>query len=227
MLIAEIGNNHFGDFESAKKHILAAHESGADAVKMQAFKARDLVGGSMPPEFYQKCQFSFAQYKDLIDFGKERGIDVFYSIFSEELWGLVNYQKYKKFSGKQTARAITDNKYIDYKNTFVSFPKDYIMAAVHTLNARPLYATAYLPTDPELFYLDYLAKVSKVPYGYSDHTVGIKACELAVKEFGARIVEKHFTLEKNRAFNGQVFRDTIHAANPDEFYALKKMMGVL
>ena len=53
-------------------------------------------------------------------------------------------------------------------------------------------------------------KTAKI--GYSDHTIGIKACEYAVL-LGAEIIEKHFTLDKNFS----KFRDHKLSANPPEF----------
>ena len=55
----------------------------------------------------------------------------------------------------------------------------------------------------------------QVTPGYSDHTLGIKAAELAVA-CGARIIEKHFTLNKNQSD----FRDHKLSADPSELKAL-------
>ena len=52
-LIAEIGVNHNGDVELAKKMISAAKESGADAVKFQTFKAEILASKLTPKVKYQ------------------------------------------------------------------------------------------------------------------------------------------------------------------------------
>ena len=59
-------------------------------------------------------------------------------------------------------------------------------------------------------------KFKSAKIGYSDHTIGIKACEYAVL-LGAEIIEKHFTLDKNFS----KFRDHKLSANPQEF---KKMV---
>ena len=55
----------------------------------------------------------------------------------------------------------------------------------------------------------------KVPVGYSDHTLGISAC-LAAVALGARILEKHFTLDKNTSD----FRDHQLSADPEEMTRL-------
>ena len=58
-LIAEIGVNHCGDLNLAKKMILAAKKSGADAVKFQTFKAETLCLPTTPKVKYQKKKHPF------------------------------------------------------------------------------------------------------------------------------------------------------------------------
>lgn len=206
--------------------VLTASEAGAFAVKFQAFEAKD-IGGSMPKDFYEKCAFTFHQYKELIDYGRSKGIGVFYSIFSESLKELAFMQRWKKISGKQAVKAVEAGDFIDSPGTFISFPKTHLIAAAGLKHAVPLYVSEYLATDPELFRLRYLEDmVSGRPYGYSDHTVGITACEIAVKHYGCRVIEKHFTLEKNMTYRGQVFRDTIHGITPKEFRQLANLVKV-
>ena len=53
-IIAEVGVNHNGSVEIAKKLIYAAKESGCDCVKFQTFKAEDLVTNSAPKAAYVK-----------------------------------------------------------------------------------------------------------------------------------------------------------------------------
>ena len=52
--IAEIGVNHNGKLSLAKRMILSAKKSGADAVKFQTFKAEELVSPTTPKVAYQK-----------------------------------------------------------------------------------------------------------------------------------------------------------------------------
>ena len=52
-------------------------------------------------------------------------------------------------------------------------------------------------------------------YGYSDHTIGIETCLLAISR-GAKIIEKHFTLDKS----DQTIRDHALSATPEEFRKL-------
>jgi sialic acid synthase SpsE len=61
-------------------------------------------------------------------------------------------------------------------------------------------------------------------FGYSDHSIGIHACVHAVQELGAPVIEKHFTLEHRMQFRGEVFRDTVHGATPEEFGKLASII---
>ena len=56
-IIAEIGANHNGDLELAKKSIDVAFNCGVDAVKFQTFKAENLVGKDAQKAAYQKDHF--------------------------------------------------------------------------------------------------------------------------------------------------------------------------
>ena len=98
MLIAEIGNNHFGSMEKAKELIRVAKECGADVVKGQAFLAKDLTTGSMHHEFYEMCSMNLDQNIELFSYAYTIGIDMFFSVFSDGFEELERLQKYKKIS---------------------------------------------------------------------------------------------------------------------------------
>ena len=55
-------------------------------------------------------------------------------------------------------------------------------------------------------------------YGYSDHTIGIDMCLIAISR-GAQIIEKHFTLDKSNT----TIRDHALSATPDEFRLLVEL----
>ena len=59
IIIAEIGNCHFGDIERFKQLIRDCKNAGADIIKSQAFHAEDLINiGSMSQNFYTQCELS-------------------------------------------------------------------------------------------------------------------------------------------------------------------------
>ena len=222
-LIAEIGNCHFGDYSKAKKMIRIAHESGADLIKGQAFSCMDIASnGSMSVEFYRQCQFTYHQMEGLIDYARSIGTDMFFSIFSPEYRRLNSHQNYTKFAANQT----TDF----YKEDFISFDKKNFIISMSDIkkfvstmgqskihDASILFASKYF-TSADYIDLSLLPLMGLVneSYGYSDHTCDYSNCIKAVRDYGATIIEKHFTLEKNISFEGKIFRDTVHGATPDE-----------
>jgi len=221
MLIVDLGNNHFGDFKKAKEMIRISLLSGADLVKGQAFLAKD-ISGSMPSNFYKMCEFSFDQYVELIDYGRHLGIEVFYSIFSHELKSLEHHMNWFKVAASQTRNEKINWKVEDDPSTFVSIPRDVVPPPLE--HANVLYVSEYLVDDPELDYIDFMADHYDRPCGYSDHTIGIDACVKAIKDHGANVIEKHFGLQKNMAYLGVLFRDTVHCADPNELEKIAATM---
>jgi sialic acid synthase SpsE len=218
MLIAEIGNNHFGDFSKAKELIHAAHESGADIIKSQAFLAKD-IGGSMPVVFYQQCAFSLRQYKDLIEYARSIGNDLFYSIFSPELDELRAKQNWHKLASSQVQKSGGQiSLFLDHENVIISVPKDVTIPMLR--NAELLHPSKYMVVDPDLGRIRRLSHITGRNIGYSDHTLGIRNCIRASELYGARIIEKHFCLSHGEQWRGITFRDTVHGATPKEFQTL-------
>lgn len=216
-LIAEFGNCHFGSMAHAKELILAALESGATLAKGQAFLARD-IKGSMPSEFYEMCQLSMRQYIELIEYGREIGIPVFFSIFSKELRGLEEHMDYYKVSGSQTKNKTYEFREYDISKSFVSVPKDAEYPFLK--RAQPMYVCEYMAEDPELQNIRRLADFYKRPVGYSDHTIGIDACRRAIDTYDVPVIEKHFTIQKDYVFSKAIFRDCVHGSTPAEFAKL-------
>lgn len=211
IIISEVGNNHFGSMDRAKEMIRASIDNGADLIKGQAFDV-DLISGSMTKEFYQMCKLEVAEYIELIDYARDLGSDMFYSIFpmgNDDYADLIAHMYHYKLSAGQSA-GITDWEGLDLPDVFISIPEELTLFEKFNY-AKILYASKYLEENPKL------EKISKEGLdGYSDHTIGINKCVEAAKEYGAYIIEKHFTLEKNIAFHGNIFRDTVHGLTPKE-----------
>lgn len=224
-LIAEIGNTHYGDLDQAKDMIRIAKESGATLVKFQAFEAKDVAPyGSMDPDFYEMVAFKKKEYMELIDVGRVFNIPVFFSTFSKSMQELWAYTFYHKVSAKQAVE-FDFNEYSDKPSTFVSVNRDY-GPAPRLKESKVMFASKYLDKNPDLFEIMVLKNLYGRGVGYSDHTRGIEACYRAVQEYDAGWIEKHFTLEKdkNKTFNGVLFRDSIHSATPKEFEQLAKLI---
>jgi len=231
ILISEISNCHMGSMTKAKQLIKAAHESGADLIKGQAFVYADVAKyGSMPIEFYKQCQLNVWECEELIDYARSIGSDMFFSIFSKEFEIIESMQNYSKFSAAQTKELQTS------KTKICDSDKDNIFMSVNDVNSfrekshgyyfektKLMYATDYMEDDTHKVVTNVaLIAEQAATYGLSDHSLGIDNCIDAVIDFDAEIIEKHFTLEKNVTFKGKIFRDTVHGATPKEFEQLAK-----
>ena len=95
-VISEIGSNHNGNIELAKKMIDASVECGADAVKFQTFNAEELVSASAPMGEYQKqnlgktdsqismlkaLELSQEAYTELFAYARDLGVEMFSTPF--------------------------------------------------------------------------------------------------------------------------------------------------
>ena len=89
-----------------------------------------------------------------------------------------------------------------------------------------MHCVSMYPTPSEKANLDMIQFMKKnyksAIIGYSDHTLGIKACEYAAL-MGAKIIEKHFTLSKNFS----KFRDHRLSADPKEFKEMVENINLI
>ena len=209
--------------DEAKELIRIAHESGADIIKSQAFKAKD-INGSMSHTFYEMCEFEPKQYLDLIDYARSIGNDLFYSVFSHELKHIFYHQNWFKIAGIQyktlNAAQIAP---ADNEQTFISIPRGQNMFPLKS--ATVLHVTDYLTKTPDLEQIYKLTRWYRRQAGLSDHTIGIKTCIDAIKKHNVHIIEKHFTLKKNVKIGRDVYRDTVHGCDPSELERLANEMS--
>lgn len=227
--IAEIGNNHFGCITKAKELIHAAKYAGASAVKGQIFDANHLRG-SMPAGFYKDCAKIFLHLGELFQYAKKIEIPLFFSFFNNVMPELEKTMELKKVSATQSVKIFNEYEEvktwdIDQRGVFISIPDTVPLPILK--NAVVMHVSGYLTDEPDLERLDamhnfYSSISDRIhPFlGYSDHTEGIEACTKAVIHHGAKVIEKHFTLEKNMDWKGHIFRDTIHGATPAELKQL-------
>ena len=229
IIIAEAGVNHNGDFENAKKLILAAANAGADYVKFQTFKADKLVSrdalkaeyqkanlkeeGDTQYDMLKKLEMSEAWHYDLIEYANECGIKFLSTGFDEDsidFLDSLNIDLFKVPSGE-----ITNKPYLEHiakkgkpiiLSTGMSTLEE-VRDAISVLqingipnnNLTVLHCNTEYPTpmsDVNLKAMNFLKKEFKINIGYSDHTLGIEV-PIAAVSLGAKVIEKHFTLDKN------------------------------
>lgn len=201
-IIAEIGQNHNGDMDLAFELIRQAKECGADVAKFQLYNARTLFPKEGNPwyEYNCKTELSREQIKQLARECERVGIEFMSSVFDVERIQWLEEVGMKRY--KIASRSIYDQSLIEAvlttsKPTIVSlgqwtkstFPEIRSEGPLHYLFCISKYPTPL--SDLHLSNVDF-----KKYAGFSDHTMGITAAQAAFAR-GARIVEKHFTLDKN------------------------------
>ena len=223
LIIAEAGVNHNGSFELAKKLVDKAAEAGVDCVKFQTFKAENLVNKSAKKAEYQvkntgkndsqlnmlkSLELTYEQFGELKQYCENKDIMFLSTPFDLESADFLNNLGMEIF--KIPSGEITNLPYLRKIN---SFKKDIILstgmatleeikAALDTLKdckVSLLHCTTEYPCPYDSVNLKAMATLKKefnLPVGYSDHTKGIEIPVAAVA-MGAKIIEKHFTLDKN------------------------------
>lgn len=227
-VIAEVGHNHQGKVETCKEIFRAAKESGAHAVKLQKRDNKSLYTRQFYDSPYnsenayaptyglhrEALEFDKAQYQELQAYAKELGLIFFSTAFdhkSADFLAELDIPCYKLASGD-----ITNLPLLRY---VASLGKPMIIStgaatmddvrrahdAIMPINTQLaiLQCTATYPSEYEQLDLGviptYRFEFPNCVIGFSGHDNGI-AMALAAYVLGARIVEKHFTL--NRAWRG-------------------------
>lgn len=216
LLVAEIGNNHEGDVDRAEEMIRLAAEAGAGAVKLQIFRTELYVRREDEARFARLKSFELnraavARLKAAAD---RAGVLFLATPFDLESARMLDafVPAFKIASG--------DNTFYPLLETVAGYGKPVLLSCGLASVGRLRYAKALVervweerglagelaalhcvtgyPVPPQQANLGVIPKLAAAldcTVGYSDHTLGIEACVLAVA-MGARVIEKHFTLDK-------------------------------
>ena len=235
LVIAEIGNNHEGSFELAQEMIRSAAGTGVDAVKFQTIVPERLVSADQTDRLTQlrKFQFSYEQFDGLKQTADDAGVLFLSTPFDIESAKFLDrlVPAFKIASGDNDffplleAVALTGKPLIistgladlSQARRTVEFVKSVWQGEGIDQELAVLHCVVSYPTPPEAANLSAIAalKCLNVTVGYSDHTLGIEAAVVSVGA-GARIIEKHFTIDK--AYSQ--FRDHQLSADPAELREL-------
>jgi N-acetylneuraminate synthase len=244
-VIAEIGINHNGSLENAKKMIDAAKHAGVDAVKFQKRTPEicvpDNQKGQMREtpwgyitylDYRYKVEFGEAEYAEIDRYCREVGIDWFASVWDETAVDFL--EAFKPICYKIPSASLTDSGLLKkikstgrpaILSTGMS-TMEQIHRAVGFLDMTKLaltHATSTYPCEPEelnLRMIDTLRKEFPCPIGYSGHEVGLIPSVMAAG-MGACMVERHITLD--RAMWGN---DQAASVEPSGFERLVKYIRV-
>ena len=245
-VIAEIGINHNGDINIAKRMIDAAVHAGADAVKFQKrtpdvstlsdqkTQMRDTPWGYITYlEYRYKVEFNEEQYHEIDLYCEQKGIPWLVSIWDEP--SVEFMEKFDTPAYKIPSASLTDFNLIR-KARATGKPlilssgmstMEQIKMGVGIAGAEDLvlmHCTSTYPCEPEELNLRMVETLRQefptVPIGYSGHEVGLVPTAVAVA-FGACMVERHLTLD--RAMWGS---DQAASVEPWGFETLVKYLRV-
>ena len=244
-IIAEIGNNHEGSFNVACKLIKEAKNAGVDAVKFQTFESKNYVNQNHIERFerLKKFELTKEEFYKLSLLAKNKNLkfistpfDINSAIFLNKIVdyfkissGDNNYYQLIKQVLKFKKNTIISTGLLNFKDTInlckfikkLKFDNSKI-AFLHCVSSYPAE-----DKEVNLLSISFLKKNFPFTIGYSDHTLGIHAA-IAATVIGAKIIEKHFTLDNNYS----KFRDHQLSLNPvnmkhlvDSIRSIEYMMG--
>lgn len=225
-IIAELSANHNGSIEVAKQTIKAAKECGANAVKLQTYRADTITLQSEKKDFlidggtlwdgkslyqlYEWAHTPWQWHQELFDYAKEVGIDIFSSPFDKSAVDFL--MQFDPIAFKIASFEITDYELVRYcakqaKAMIISTgvgTHQEIEAVVQICKSEGvepilLKCTSSYPAplnQAHLHTIRDMAQRFECTVGFSDHTLGVVAPVVAVS-LGAKVIEKHFILDKN------------------------------
>ncbi len=220
-IIAEIGINHNGSVELAKKLIDGAVFAGCNAVKFQKRTPelcvpkdqwdieRDTPWGRISYiEYRRKIEFRYDEFKEIDIYCKQKGIDWFASAWDEKSVDFL--EEFNPIMYKVASASLTDEKLLrKIKSTNKPVMLSTGMSTIEeveeavkllgTENLLIAQSTSTYPCKLEELNLrviqTYKEKFPGVPIGYSGHETGL-APTLAAVALGATFVERHITLDR-------------------------------
>ena len=247
-LISEIGINHNGSIDLAKKLISESKIAGADFVKFQLFNPNKRASVNIRDAFYneradgegenlnelfESCHFNLEQFFILKDYADKVGIEMFLSAFDKE--SVIEASKINSNLIKISSMDLTNIEVWEPAKTY--FNKIIASTGMSTLNEVKrsydfalkdnkeidislLHCVSSYPMPDSQASLGRIKSLKKIcnSVGYSDHSTSIEIPYTAAL-LGAEVIEKHFTIDKN--LNGP---DHIHSANTSEMKKLSRLI---
>jgi len=220
-IIAEIGINHNGNLELAKKLIDMAVSCDCDAVKFQKRdiesvyskeildSPRESPWGSTQREQKYGLEFSLSEYEEISNYCLTKGIDWFVSS-----WDLKSQEEMRRFNFKfnKVASAMATNEEFlelvasEKKPTFLStgmtkiseIDKAVKIFSDHKCELMLFHTVSTYPaeeSDLNLRCINKLKEKYDLPIGYSGHEPSVSPSVVAAT-LGAPVIERHITLDR-------------------------------
>ena len=223
LIVAEIGINHFGSLKLAKRIVDSAKKSGAEAVKVQIHlpdeemseEAKRIKPGNSNTSIYKiitRNSLSLKEEKELKKYIEKKKLIYIATPFSYKAAKWLNDNNLKVFKiGSGECNNIPFIKYIcsfnkpmiisTGMNNLETVKKTVRIVEKNKIPHALLHCINLYPTDYKYIRLGRLNKMNKIfkssIIGYSDHSIG-NTIPIAALALGAKIIEKHFVIDKNR-----------------------------
>jgi sialic acid synthase SpsE len=231
-IIAEMACAHNGDFESVKKLIDESHAAGANATQLQIFDIEEVVTptNDLKPVL-EKVAFSKAEWTELFNYGRKKGIDVMictYDLPSVKLAIELGADAIKlnsaDLSNPEVVEAVASSGIPFTLGTGASTLEEIatgleLAAEKGASEVVLMHGVQNFPTrveDLHISRIQLLQDTFDIPVGYHDHVEGEdpfgKVVDLIAIGMGANVIEKHITL--NRKEKGLDYQA---ALEPHEF----------
>lgn len=218
-IVAEIGINHNGDLDTARKLISAAHLAGCDAVKFQKrtievvytaeelAKSRENPFGPTNGDLKRGLEFGFENYVSIDEYCRMLKILWFASCWDEASVDFI--AQFDPPCFKIASASLTDDNLLRHhrrhkKPIILSTGMSTLQQidhAVEVLGKEDLilmHTTSTYPAKTEELNLACIGQLKKrydLPVGYSGHEVGLQT-SLAAATLGACMIERHITLDR-------------------------------
>ena len=221
-IIAEIGTNHMGDVNVAKKIIDIVVDSGANLVKLQRKNVEKIYTkkfldsylespwGTTQREMRLHREFSDKQFKEIADYCKKKKIPWFVSCWDIE--SQIHMRKFKTKYNKVASAMIIHKKLLEEiakekKYTFISTGMSEMKDIENAVKIFKKYKcpfelmncnSAYPIADNEanLKLISTLKKKFKCKVGYSGHEIGATNVSIPAVMMGATSIERHVTVSR-------------------------------
>jgi N-acetylneuraminate synthase len=219
-IIAEVGINHNGSLDLAKKLIDAAVLSGCNAVKFQKRTpelcvpkeqrnvVRETPWGMMTYlEYRKRIEFGQREFEEIDRYCREKKIDWFASCWDEDSVDFI--EQFNPVCYKVASASLTDHRLLEYTcktnrpiilSTGMSTWEEirHSVAVVDPDRLLLAHSTSTYPCKPEELNLEMVRTLKQefdCPVGYSGHEVGLQTTCAAVA-LGASFIERHITLDR-------------------------------
>ncbi len=233
LVLVEVGINHEGDVEKAKRLVDAAVASGAEVVKFQChITDKEMVPTDMTPgeisndrlwDIIKRCELTEDEEREVQAYCKQKGIIYLSTPFSREAADRLNdmgVPAFKIGSGECNNLPLLEHVAGFGKPMIISTGMNDLESVKRTVAVIAgrvpfalMHCTSMYPTPYDKVRLAAITQLIEdfdVPVGLSDHSLNIWTC-LGATALGASLLEKHFTI--SRAWPGP---DTAISIEPDE-----------